>query len=143
LEMLSLDTLYAAYEGASEWLSKSQSPDLLSRVNSAARKVLLKLHSELLGENAANEAASPEGAQALLNKACDLQLEVWKFEGTLIREALAKASGSLTRAAGLLSMSYQALAYILESRHKDLLTERSPIRRRSRKGSAPEESPNS
>jgi hypothetical protein len=36
-------------------------------------------------------------------------------------------------------MSYQALAYILESRQKDLLKERSPIRRRSRREAAPEE----
>ena len=30
-------------------------------------------------------------------------------------------------------MSYQALAYVIQSRHKDLLKERSPVRRRSRK----------
>jgi hypothetical protein len=30
-------------------------------------------------------------------------------------------------------MSYQGLAYVIESRHKDLLKERSPIRRRVRK----------
>jgi hypothetical protein len=42
-------------------------------------------------------------------------------------------SGSVTRAAALLGMSYQGLAYVIESRHKDLLKERSPIRRRSRR----------
>jgi molybdenum-dependent DNA-binding transcriptional regulator ModE len=56
-----------------------------------------------------------------------------KFEGGLIRQALAQANGSVTRAASLLSMSYQALAYVIQSRHKDLLKERSPVRRRSRK----------
>jgi hypothetical protein len=37
-------------------------------------------------------------------------------------------------------MSYQALAYILESRQKDLLKERTPIRRRSRRDLAQPES---
>ena len=143
LDKLAPDTLYAAYDRASEWLAKSQSQDLLLRVNAAARKVFMKLHGEGRGEHATVEEADPEDTQALLNKPCDLQQEVWKFEGGLIREALAKASGSLTRAAALLSMSYQALAYILESRHKDLLKERSPIRRRSRREPAPEGSLNS
>ena len=144
LDKLAPDTLYAAYDRASEWLAKSQSQDLLLRVNAAARKVISKLHGEAGGEPAAAEEANAEGSnEVLLNKPCDLQQEVWKFEGGLIREALAKASGSLTRAAALLSMSYQALAYILESRHKDLLKERSPIRRRSRREPAPEGSLNS
>jgi tetratricopeptide (TPR) repeat protein len=132
LDELSLDTLHAAYDRASEWLAKSQSKDLLLRVNAAAIKVL----SRMRGEERAEEAPAENDIEALLNKPCDLPSEVLKFEGSLIRQALAKANGSLTRAASLLSMSYQALAYILESRHKDLLKERSPIRRRSRREAA-------
>jgi tetratricopeptide (TPR) repeat protein len=150
LDNLSPDTLYAAYDRASDWLAKSQSQDLLVRVNAAARKVFSNLQGELRGGQ--NEstgqpafvtdgdialATSEETFEALLNKPCHLPTEVLKFEGGLIRRALAKANGSLTRAAALLSMSYQALAYILESRHKDLLKERSPIRRRSRREPAP------
>lgn len=129
LDELPVDTLYAAYDRASEWLAKSQSQDLLLRLNAAARKVFSKLRSEPTVE----EAVSPDPITELLNKPCDLPAEVLKYEGTLIQRALAKANGSLTRAAAMLSMSYQALAYILESRQKDLLKERSPIRRRSRK----------
>jgi tetratricopeptide (TPR) repeat protein len=129
LDELPADTLYAAYDRASEWLSKSQSQDLLLRVNAAGRKVFARLRNEARTEEVAIEAPF----EAILNKPCDLQAEVLKFEGILIQRALAKANGSLTRAAGLLSMSYQALAYILESRQPDLLKERSPIRRRSRK----------
>ncbi len=124
LEELSPDTLSAAYDRASEWLSKSQSPDLLLRLNAAAKKVFSTLRVELKAEDA---------TEAIFNKSCDLQLEVLKFEGGLIRRALAQANGSVTRAASLLKMSYQALAYVIESRHKDLLKERSPIRRRSRR----------
>jgi len=129
LDELSPETLYAAYDRASEWLAKSQSQDLLLRVNAAARKVFSRLRCQARSGNAPAEAV----VDPLLNKPCDLPTEVLKFEGGLIRQALAKANGSLTRAASLLSLSYQALAYILESRHKDLLKERSPIRRRSRR----------
>jgi hypothetical protein len=134
LDKLPVDTLYAAYDRASEWLAQSQSQDLLLRLNAAGRKVCTRLRAEANAEYVAAE----DPIEVILNKPCDLQREVLKYEGTLIKRALAKANGSLTRAAALLSMSYQALAYILESRQKDLLKERSPIRRRSRKEPAAE-----
>jgi tetratricopeptide (TPR) repeat protein len=135
LDDLSVETLYVAYERASDWLSKSQSQDILLRVNAAARKVIIRSRSELGGE----EPAAEDPIEALFNKPVDLQTEVLKFEGRVIQRALGKANGSLTRAAASLSMSYQALAYILESRQKDLLKERTPIRRRSRRDLAPPE----
>jgi transcriptional regulator with PAS, ATPase and Fis domain len=74
-----------------------------------------------------------DATEALFNKPCDLQEEMLKHERMMIKQALAKANGSLTRAASLLTMSYEALAYIIGGRHKDLLKERSPVRRRSPK----------
>ena len=133
LDDLLPDTLSVAYDRASEWLAKSQSQDILLRVNAAARKVIAKSSSE----SGVEEAAPEDPLESLFNKPVDLQGEVLKFEGRVIQRALAKANGSLTRAAASLSMSYQALAYILESRQKDLLKERTPIRRRSRRESAP------
>lgn len=124
LEDLTPDSLYAAYDRASDWLSKSQSQDLLLRLNAAARRVFATLRGELKAEAA---------TEAILNKPCNLPSEVLKFEASLIRQALAQANASVTRAAALLGMSYQGLAYVIGSRHKDLLKERSPIRRRSRK----------
>ena len=59
--------------------------------------------------------------------------EVLKFERGLIRAALAEVNGSVTYAASLLGISYQRLARIIETRHKDLLKERTPVRRRPRK----------
>jgi tetratricopeptide (TPR) repeat protein len=131
LDELAPDTLYAGYDRASEWLAKSQSQDLSLRLNAAARKVFAKMQGGL----SAGEVTAADPFETILNKPCDLQEEVLKFEGGLIQRALAKANGSLTRAAALLSMSYQALAYIIESRQKDLLKERTPIRRRSRRES--------
>ncbi|MEP6911949.1 MAG: tetratricopeptide repeat protein [bacterium] len=129
LDQLPPETLYAAYDRASEWLAKSQSQDLLLRLNEAARRIFSILRGVLEAEAATD---------AILNKPCDLQSEVLKFEANLIRQALAQANASVTRAASLLGMSYQGLAYVIGSRHKDLLKERSPIRRRSRKVEASE-----
>lgn len=123
LNELPAEVAQAAYNRASEWLVNSQSQEILLRLNTAARRVLLNLRGR---EN-------EDVKNSLLNKPCDLQAEVLRYEGTLIRQALGKVSGSVTRAAALLGMSYQGLAYIIQSRHKDLLKERSPIRRRSRK----------
>ncbi len=62
-----------------------------------------------------------------------LSEEVRALEHKLIKHALESTEGSLTYAARNLGMSYQALTYMLETRHKDLLPERSPARRRQRK----------
>jgi tetratricopeptide (TPR) repeat protein len=123
VDELAPDTLYAAYD-ASEWAANSQSPELLQRLNRAARKVFTTLQGELKASSATD---------AIFNKPCDLSGEVLKFEARLIRRALAQANGSVTRAARLLGMTYQGLAYVIGNRHKDLLSERSPVRRRSRK----------
>ncbi|HKB64617.1 MAG TPA: helix-turn-helix domain-containing protein [Pyrinomonadaceae bacterium] len=53
-----------------------------------------------------------------------------KFERELISDAFIRVNGSITYAAKLLGVSYQRLGYILETRHKDLLAELTPVRRR-------------
>lgn len=126
LDELTPEASYAAYERASDWLSTSQSQDILLRLNAAAKKIFAKLSRELNQEDL---------SVSLTNRACDLHAEVLKFEGRIIRQALAQSNGSVTRAALLLGLSYQGLAYIIASRHTDLLKERSPVRRRSRKDS--------
>ncbi|HYJ85355.1 MAG TPA: tetratricopeptide repeat protein [Pyrinomonadaceae bacterium] len=126
LDELTPEASYAAYERASEWLTTSQSQDILLRLNAAAKKIFAKLSRELNEE---------DRSISLTNRACDLHAEVLKFEGRIIRQALAQSNGSVTRAALLLGLSYQGLAYIIASRHTDLLKERSPVRRRSRKDS--------
>jgi tetratricopeptide (TPR) repeat protein len=112
------------YDRATEWLADSQSQELLQRVISASKKILVSVRGELNPEDV---------TEAVLKTSGDLPSKVLEFEGILIRQALAKVDGRLTQAASLLGISYQALAYILEGRQKDLLKERSPIRRRSPK----------
>jgi tetratricopeptide (TPR) repeat protein len=55
------------------------------------------------------------------------------MEHDLIKLALEQANGSITHAAYNLGISYPSLSYMLRTRYKDLLNERTPIRRRLRK----------
>ncbi len=121
VDHLSPATLQAAYQQAREWLAGSRTQDVFLRLNDAAGKVTASARGEL---------SSEEATGILLTKPCDLQDRILKYEKTLIKQALAQANGRVTHAASLLSMSYQALSYIIESRHKDLLKERSPVHRR-------------
>jgi tetratricopeptide (TPR) repeat protein len=63
---------------------------------------------------------------------CVLGDELKRYEAELIRQALRRASGSVTRAAHLLGITHQYLCYLLDNRHPELLTERTPIVRRRR-----------
>lgn len=72
--------------------------------------------------------------QASLISGRTLHEEIHLREHELIKHALETNEGSVTRAAKSLGTSYQELHYMLETRHKDLLKYRNPVRRRPRKG---------
>jgi tetratricopeptide (TPR) repeat protein len=114
----------AAYDRAREWLSKSEEQEILLRLNEAAGKLASSVRGELSAE---------EATEFLLSKPSDLQQVRLDTEREMIRQALAQANGSITHAARLLRLSYQGLAYIMQSRHKELLNERTPIRPRRKK----------
>ena len=61
-----------------------------------------------------------------------LDAEVLRYEGSLIRKALEDSGGSVTRAARLLGVTHQGLAFILNGRHSDLLSIRTPVKKRRR-----------
>jgi tetratricopeptide (TPR) repeat protein len=63
---------------------------------------------------------------------CALDAEVLNYEGQLIKRALEAANGSVTRAARMLGITHQGLAFILNGRHKTLLNVRTPVKRRRR-----------
>jgi DNA-binding NtrC family response regulator len=63
---------------------------------------------------------------------CSLDEEMGLYERTLIQMALKAAHGHVTQAARLLGITHQRLSSILQGRHKDLLTIRTPVRRRRR-----------
>lgn len=59
--------------------------------------------------------------------------EIQALESDLIKHSLETSEGSVTRAANTLGVSYQELNYMLETRHRDLVCLRTPVRRRPRK----------
>lgn len=59
--------------------------------------------------------------------------QVRSVEHDVIKEALENSKGSITYAARSMGVSYQALTYMLSTRHKDLLKLRTPARHRKRK----------
>jgi tetratricopeptide (TPR) repeat protein len=62
----------------------------------------------------------------------NLTEEINQFEHDLIKQSLDASQGSITRAARSLGISYQSLGYMLETRHKDLLAARTPVKRRTK-----------
>ncbi len=62
-----------------------------------------------------------------------LHEEIFSLEHELIKHALENAQGRVTFAARTLGMSYQRLTHKLQTKHKDLLKDRSPLRPRPRK----------
>lgn len=122
LDQLPPEILSVAYEQAGEWLEDCQSREIKRRIGAAGRKL------------AAAGIQKREGrAEVLFNKQCHLPDEVLQFERTLIRRALANSRGQITQAATLLGIGRQRLAYIIETRHKAILPERTPVRRRARR----------
>ncbi len=64
--------------------------------------------------------------------ACSLDEEVQLYERSLIQMALKAAHGRVTQAARLLGITHQRLSSILQGRHRDLHTARTPVKRRRR-----------
>jgi tetratricopeptide (TPR) repeat protein len=106
---------YATLQHAIE---TAQQAGALSRAGEAALILI-----EELGEH-----LTPRTEKAITSSA--LVEEVHRYERDLIRQALIKAEGSVTRAAKLLGVSHQRLIYIIKARHKDLRSVRSPAIRR-------------
>lgn len=72
---------------------------------------------------------------------CSLEEEMRAHEGRLICLALESSGGSITRAARLLNVTHQGLAYILNGRQKELLAGRTPQRQRRVSLMRPQEGP--
>ena len=122
---LSVDDLQNYYRTAETLLSNSQNLSLKTRLGECARRVLLTALESF------NEA-TPAATDVALTPGFSLDSEVLRYEGSLIRRALEESGGSVTRAARLLGVTHQGLAFILNGRHSDLLSIRSPVKRRRR-----------
>ncbi|HEU4597154.1 MAG TPA: helix-turn-helix domain-containing protein [Pyrinomonadaceae bacterium] len=119
-EHLTPDELRAVYERADSWLETSQHLPTLHRLRQAANRVL--------STGRKREDAPEVDAE----KGSALREMMQRYEKKLIRQALQRAGGSVTQAARLLGVTHQALNYMLQNRHRDLLIERTPVVRRKR-----------
>jgi len=113
------------YHSAELALRHSQHAAIRSRLGECAR-TLLAIESR--------PSTSPTESSVPENTSHDSSLEeqVLRYEGELIRRALQAADGSITRAARLLGVTHQGLAFILNGRQKNLLSSRKPAKPRRR-----------
>ncbi len=125
------------YLHAESMLARSQHTTVRTRLGECARKILT---SERPPEAVSPSKALASAQSTAASKAAGVQtaggvsLEelVLNFEGDLIRQALETSGGSVTRAARLLGITHQGLAFILNGRHKSLLSIRTPVKPRRR-----------
>ncbi len=116
-EQMKAEEARSVYARAYEWLISSQHEETLRRLLQTSAHILS------IGE----EASTPElETQGTLKESMKL------YEGKLIKEALHRAGGSVTQAARLLGLPHQGLIYLLEHRHKELLSQRTPAIKRKR-----------
>jgi tetratricopeptide (TPR) repeat protein len=134
------------YSSAESFLAQSQCPGADIRLGQCARAILslgesrvddlkkptvtYSVAAELTREENGTNGQEQLPGSAQKSAGCSLENEVLRFEGELIQRALEASSGSVTRAARILGITHQGLAFILNGRHKDLLTVRTPVRRR-------------
>jgi tetratricopeptide (TPR) repeat protein len=124
--LLPVDVLQNYYRTAEELLSNSQNVSIKARLGECARRVLS------IAISTTNEATPAAADTVALTPGFSLDTEVLRYEGNLIRRALEESGGSVTRAARLLGVTHQGLAFILNGRHSNLLSVRTPVKRRRR-----------
>lgn len=109
------------YETATELLKKSQDPCTTSRLNTAGMIVISVLRGK--------DQEEPAPVESWDN--FSLKREVRAFEKSLIERALRDSGGAVTKAAHLLGFKHhQSLISLINSRHRDLLGQRSAVRPR-------------
>jgi len=140
---LPVNELLTYFRIAESELGNSQHPQIQSRLGKTARRFILSNFASpsqpeagstgMRGELTVHSQPATEASGAP-GFSIDVSLEehVRRYEADLISRALAASGGSVTRAARMLGVTHQGLAFILNGRHKDLLSARSPVKRRRR-----------
>ncbi len=142
-EHLPYNELLAYYKIAESELGNSQHPEIQNRLGKSARHFLVTRvtsgskqsnDDHGLREDMTHPLPSATAASSSPGFSTDVSLEehVLHYEADLISRALAASDGSVTRAARMLGVTHQGLAFILNGRHKDLLSARKPVKRRRR-----------
>jgi tetratricopeptide (TPR) repeat protein len=129
--------LYSYYRRAESLLAESQYPEIRERLGECARRLVAMSLAQPIVEvpishqtngNRSTQTSEFPGSRA----EGSLEEMVLKYEGDLIKRALQSAGGSVTRAARLLGITHQGLAFILNGRHRNLLSVRTPVKPRRR-----------
>src|SRR5258705_1815459 len=121
---VSISDLRNYYSRAESALRHTQNALVKARLGASARTVL----SAETGTPSTPAESSPAAAAPNLS----LEEQVLRYEGELIKRALDTSDGSVTRAARLLGVTHQGLAFILNGRQKNLLPSRKPAKPRRR-----------
>jgi tetratricopeptide (TPR) repeat protein len=140
---LPVTAMRESYEVADKLLAQTQDAGVDQRLAQCARLILKAerertpsaKHSASAQTNGNNEPIAHSSEKTVCEgpfTGCNLDAEVLNYEGQLIKRALESANGSVTRAARLLGITHQGLAFILNGRHKTLLNVRTPVKRRRR-----------
>lgn len=122
------------YQRAESLLEKSQDSRVRERLGECARRLLAR-ESYTPVASRTEEEVGTQFSQLLHpddTKRYSLEERVLQYEGQIIKRALESSGGSVTKAARLLGITHQGLAFILNGRHKDLLAVRSPVKPRRR-----------
>ncbi len=122
-DTVQLNELKEYFRQAESLLARSQHPRIGYRLGEAARRILAE-------DQNGEESLSADPHHFSPVEGYSLEAEVLRYEGSLIRKALEASGGSVTRAARLLGVTHQGLAFILNGRHSDLLAIRTPVKRR-------------
>jgi tetratricopeptide (TPR) repeat protein len=112
------------YSRAESALRHTQNAVIKARLGATARAVL--------NAETPTPVASAESSSAAAANDLSLEEQVLRYEGELIKRALDTSDGSVTRAARLLGVTHQGLAFILNGRQKNLLPSRKPAKPRRR-----------
>ena len=129
-QQLPSEMLHEYYLSAESGLSSSENRQIRTRLGDSARRLMSTALSNI--NNDAEKANVAEEIPVMAGDSYSLETEVLRYEGNLIRQALETSGGSVTRAARILGVTHQGLAFILNGRHKDLLSVRTPVKKRRR-----------
>ncbi len=137
---LPFSELLVYYRMAESELANSARAEIRERLGRCAR-CLLASNSIPVSEYSGSTTTNGSGSQQAVEMAAtaettfaeaSLDEQVLRYEGELIRQALEASGGSITRAARMLGITHQGLAFILNGRHKNLLAARKPAKPRRR-----------
>ncbi len=107
------------YRQADQRIGNSPDKDTLNRLRKCAE---IAFDNSTANGNGRSEQSSGE----------NLEQQLLRYEAQLIKKALDEANGSITRAARVLGVTHQGLAYIISTRHAKLMWLRRPVRTRRR-----------